>query len=208
MLAGTAGGLLGGPGGSAAAVGAWEGIYSYALGEPIETALTNGVVAGATDFAFGKAFEAGGAIIGAGVRKAAAKFATKQLQMFGEAELKALERGAPVRYVYRGLAATDDISVGIFARVPEAEADVASHVAGLRKSPFISTTKDFLTAQRKYNKHGYGVIRIDLTKVKGEIIDISNGIPGKRGRLSNYARADREVLIRGYIPPGAIEGVR
>ena len=70
VLAGVGGGILGGPTGSAVAVGAWETLYGTALGEPLDTALTQGVVAGITDFAFGKAFEAGAAVVGAGFRAA------------------------------------------------------------------------------------------------------------------------------------------
>ena len=75
VLAGVAGSILGGPGGSAVAVGAWESLYGYALGEPVSVALEQGVIAGVTDFAAGKAFAAGSAIIGAGVRKAVGKAA-------------------------------------------------------------------------------------------------------------------------------------
>lgn len=57
-------------------------------------------------------------------------------------------------------------------------------------------------ATNKYGK--YGVVGIDLTKVSSEVVDISGGIPGMSGMLSNWARADQEVLIRDFIPPEAI----
>ena len=71
VLAGAAGGYFGGPYGSAVAVGAWETLYSTALGEPLDTALAQGVVAGITDFAAGKVFHAATGIIGAGIKSGA-----------------------------------------------------------------------------------------------------------------------------------------
>ncbi|WP_287158242.1 hypothetical protein, partial [Chloroflexus sp.] len=105
--------------------------------------------------------------------------------------------------VYRGLAQGEDPTKGIVARAPGLRnVDPKSHVAGLRASPWISTTKDKRIAIEKYGR--YGVVQIDLTKVRSEIVDISNGIPGVKGRLSQWAKHDKEVLIRDFIPPEAI----
>lgn len=116
-------------------------------------------------------------------------------------------------YVYRSLSATDDPDNGLSARNPaNASVTPISHVAGKKDSPWISTTKDENVARDKFDKHdkgGNGIVRIDLDKVSSEIVDLSNGIPGyERSRQSNWAKKDKEVLIRGYIPPNAIEKLK
>jgi hypothetical protein len=71
-------------------------------------------------------------------------------------------------------------------------------------TPWISTTKDESIAINTYDS-GYGVVRIDLDQVNSEVVDLSNGIPGYEGtQISNWSVEDREVLIRGYIPPKVI----
>ncbi|WP_158237995.1 RHS repeat-associated core domain-containing protein [Emticicia sp. TH156] len=146
--------------------------------------------------AVGKAAVAG-AITGAGgglLLKGGAKIVSKILD-------KADDSG---RYVYRALSKTDDITEGLSARSPGTPTKPISHVAGKKESQWISTTKDKATAVEKYNKEGNGVVKIDLKKVKTEVKDISGGID-KGGRMSNYAKKDKEVLIKDYIPAKAIE---
>ena len=112
-------------------------------------------------------------------------------------------------YVYRAISAEDFenlmASRGIRARNPYVNIEPQSHVAGKRSSNWISATWDPSIA---VNKYGGGdvqnVIRIDLDFVETRVIDLSNGIPGVRGRLSDYTRADKEVLIEGSIPARAI----
>jgi hypothetical protein len=106
--------------------------------------------------------------------------------------------------VYRALAKGEDPTQGLVARsIRSHRVSPLSHVAGKRKSPWISTTKDFNIAMGKYNNKGYGVVEIDLNKIRSEIVDLSQGIP-KGGRFSNYAKADQEVLIKYSIPADAI----
>ena len=50
----------------------------------------------------------------------------------------------------------------------------------------------------------YGVIEIDASKLITETIDLSSGIPGVPGMLSNWARKYQEVLVLDFIPPEAI----
>jgi RHS repeat-associated protein len=112
---------------------------------------------------------------------------------------KAVSKGDKV---YRGLAKGEDVSRGISARNPQAGNDVVSHVAGRRDSQWISTTRDPEVARTKYGEHG--VAEIDLNQVGSHVEDLSGGIPGMGGgMLSNWARADKEVLIQGHVPPGA-----
>lgn len=104
-------------------------------------------------------------------------------------------------YVYRGLASGENPANGLAARAPEADITPLSHVAGARQSNWISTTSNEAIAQSKYGANS--VVRIDLSRVQSEVVDLSNGIPNG-GRFSNYAKHDSEVLIRGYIPSDAI----
>ena len=110
--------------------------------------------------------------------------------------------GAGSNVVYRGLAEGEDPAAGLTARAPGADVSPMSHVAGKTASPWISTSKSLEVATTKYGK--FGVVGIDLSKVSGEVVDISGGFPGVPGMLSNWARLDQEVLIRDSVPPEAI----
>jgi hypothetical protein len=113
-------------------------------------------------------------------------------------------RGAS-EMVYRGLAAGEDPAAGLVARAPGVTGvDPISHVAGKGASPWISTSKSLSVATEKYGENG--VVGIDLGKVGSEVVDLSRGIPNG-GRMSNWAVADAEVLIRDFVPPEAIVGI-
>lgn len=86
-----------------------------------------------------------------------------------------------------------------------AENSPVGHVAGKKETQWISTTKDKDIATKKYGEHG--VVEIDLSKIKSEIVDFSKGIPDMRGMISNWAKKDKEVLIKDYIPPEAIKSI-
>ncbi|MEO1483650.1 MAG: RHS repeat-associated core domain-containing protein [Myxococcota bacterium] len=104
-------------------------------------------------------------------------------------------------FVYRGLSSTDEVGGALKARAPGAGNSPISHVAGKRQSQWISTTRDPNVAIQKYGKNG--VVQIDLNKVPGRVEDISGGIP-RGGRMSNWAKADQEVLIQDFVPAEAI----
>ena len=113
-------------------------------------------------------------------------------------------RDAVPNLVYRGLAAGEDPAAGLVARAPEAAGvSPISHVAGKSQSPWISTTKSVDIATEKYGQNG--VVAIDLNKVSSEVVDVSEGF-ANGGRMSAWAKADQEVLIRGPVPPEAIVG--
>ena len=116
----------------------------------------------------------------------------------------ALDVPAP-NYVYRGLAKGEDISKGLFARNPAAGNTASSHIAGKIDSQWISFSKDLKTAITKYNS-GNGVVKVDLNKVQGTKLDFSNGT-GKKGMINNWAKKDKEVVIRRFVPPSAITPV-
>lgn len=108
------------------------------------------------------------------------------------------------RYVYRGLSHLDNIADGLVARAPNAvDVSPLSHVAGKIDSPWISTSASDAIAINKYGQQ-FGAIRIDLSQVNGEIVDLRGGIT-QGGRFSSWAKSDSEILIRGFIPPSAIE---
>jgi len=99
--------------------------------------------------------------------------------------------------VYRALSPGEDPSLGIWARDPQAENSPISHVAGQQLSQWISTSKDIIVALTKYGGSTNGVVEIDLSKVSNRVVDLSNGIPGVSGVLSNWAKKDQEVLVQG-----------
>ena len=111
------------------------------------------------------------------------------------------------KVVYRALSKDDDIEKGLLAKNPKANNTEQSHIAGKKDTQFISTTKDKKIAEEKYNKDGYGVVEIDLSKVDEEVIDVSNGIHNTltSKRHQNYAKKDAEVLIKKNIPKDAIK---
>lgn len=113
------------------------------------------------------------------------------------------DRDPNARPVFRALSKDDDPSKGLTARNPDASATPAQHVNGKRDSQFISTTKDEATAREKFNS-GNGVVEIDLNKVEGNVVDVSDGVPNGSQKVNNFARKDQEVLIEGRVPPEAI----
>ncbi len=108
--------------------------------------------------------------------------------------------------VYRALAKSDDPAAGLTARDPgNMGVSPLSHVAGKKKTPWISTSKNPNIAFDKYNQ-GHGVVAIDLRRIAHKYTDISSGpFPSSR-RHSAYARKDSEVLVWQDIPAEAIVG--
>jgi RHS repeat-associated protein len=121
----------------------------------------------------------------------------------GAVERVAADEGGGI--VYRGLAEGEDAAVGLVARNPNAGNDIVSHIAGLRDSQWISTTKSLEIAQEQFGE--FGIVRIDLSKVASKVVDASAGIPGMPSNymLSRWAQAAQEVLIQGSVPKDAIE---
>lgn len=132
------------------------------------------------------------------------------------------------KYLYRVLRDDENPEVGLTARNPEAkDAKVSSHVNGLKKSPYISTTasKEAVEAfywlaikyrQKKNKKNSQErikVVKIDKEKLmKGkdvEIFDLSDEkvrdkyLAGNQ-KLKNYAKKYEEVLVKGFIPADCI----
>jgi len=116
-------------------------------------------------------------------------------------------KGNCPNYVYRNLAVDDVPANGLSARAPGATGvSPLQHVAGKRASPFISTSKTSKAALQFVKKGFHGQVRIDLSKVKNQVIDVSMGPFGTGARMLNsWARNAEEVLIRDFIPPEAIE---
>ena len=115
------------------------------------------------------------------------------------------KQGTP-NIVYRALAKGEDSTIGLSARSPNAGNTPLSHVANKKNSQWISTTANPAVAFNKYDK-GHGVVKIDLTKVNTEIVDLRNGIPNG-GRFSNYAKSDMEILIKNFVSADAIERIK
>ncbi|XP_053399852.1 uncharacterized protein LOC128546192 [Mercenaria mercenaria] len=125
--------------------------------------------------------------------------------------------------LYRVLRDDEDPSKGLTARNPEAtDAKVSSHVNGLKKSPFISTTASkqaieafYWLAIKRYKKSNksktekkFTVVQIDKEKLleenkNVEVIDLSDDTVRKKylsGKVLNYARKYEEVLVKGFVP--------
>jgi RHS repeat-associated protein len=111
-------------------------------------------------------------------------------------------------YVYRGLSRWDLSQhyrvFGLSATAPGRGDSPYEHVRfGGRPSQWISATYKLAIAQGKYGKHG--VIRINLRRVR-VWVDLSLGIRGhETSPANNFARFDKDVVIKDYIPPDAIE---
>jgi hypothetical protein len=105
------------------------------------------------------------------------------------------------------MAAGEDPAEGLSARAPGIGNSPASHIAGARQTQWISTTKDLAIARDVFGENG--VVQIDLSKVPGTVIDVSEGITGlpRNAMLSNWARKFKEVLVQDFIPPDAIRSL-
>ena len=112
-------------------------------------------------------------------------------------------------YVFRGLDLGEDPSKGLVARNPNAPTTPGQHIAGARRSPWISTTRSEEIAKTRYGQ--FGVVRIDLSKLNTIIVDCTRGVPEDgytpTGQMSRRGIRDQEVLIHKYVPPEAIKPV-
>ena len=136
--------------------------------------------------------------------------------------------GGGPNIVYRALNADDLAAVragrGITAKEPLAHFSPIDHVvdgslSGFR-SQFISMTRSARFAQGWGRRGGNGYIAIDLSRVRGNVIDLSSAagrsrvfgdpsrmIPGSRTHTGNrLSRGAEELLLEGDIPQSAIHG--
>ncbi len=80
---------------------------------------------------------------------------------------------------------------------------------GRNRKEFISTSRSMSRAQFYAKKNNATIVEIDLCKIPDhQIVDLSNGDglvdnPKKRQFAESWATKDKEVLIRGPIPPSA-----
>ena len=114
--------------------------------------------------------------------------------------------------VYRVIRPDEDPAAGLTAKNPDANWSPTGHVNnGSRPgaaSQFISTTRDPAVAEKWSAATGNRIVSIDLSKVNGDVLDLStaagrdtylNGVMAK-----NFAGSSSEVLVKGSIPPEAI----
>ena len=114
--------------------------------------------------------------------------------------------------VYRVMRNDQDISNGITAKDPTADYSEEGHVLHASKentkTQYISVSKTL--AQAINNRKEYGtpdqkIVQIDLSKVKGSVIDLNSECSPLKGITAiNRARASGELLITGHIPADAI----
>jgi uncharacterized protein RhaS with RHS repeats len=198
-------------------------LYAYVRDDPVDKADPTGQCAAAANMAVGTSltcsspgasitprreveFQAKGPapLVAGAVAAAAVWNGAEKIGEQVSAAASALTAKKEPNYVYRGLAPNDDPALGLFARNPFSAAAPSSHVNGKDDSPWISASKSLLVAAGKYGQ--YGVVQIDLNKVF-YYIDVSNGVPNGWSKINNWAKADQEVLIYGYVPPYAITAV-
>ena len=117
--------------------------------------------------------------------------------------------------VYRVLRPDENPAIGLFPKNPLAEYTVEAHVRnGTRyATQYISTTTDIEVARKWAAKHGARIVAIDLDVVKqsgAEIIRLTTNRLREKWLNSpvarNFARASKEVVIKGTIPKDAIVG--
>jgi hypothetical protein len=105
----------------------------------------------------------------------------------------------------------DALSQGFQPKNPNATYSPAFHVTRGSKYPtqYISMTKS-LTVARRWQISGIPIYVIDLSKVNGTIIDLTDDVVRnnllKHPIANNLAKASAEVLLEGTIPAEAIAG--
>ena len=115
--------------------------------------------------------------------------------------------------VYRALRSDEDPSQGLTPKDPGANETLDRHVRfGSQPwypgSQFISTTWDEAIARGVFGSGGERIVRIALDRVSAPVFDLDNE-DCRMDVLSNpvaraFAKAAREVVIEGNIPPEAI----
>jgi hypothetical protein len=112
--------------------------------------------------------------------------------------------------VYRNLGPQDDPTNGLTAKNPNANYSPSGHVInGSRPgwaSQFISTTRSLAAALKWTDGR---IVAINLDQFEGDVLDLSTpggrALNGIRGVTAiNRANASAEVLLVGFVPPGAI----
>lgn len=119
--------------------------------------------------------------------------------------------------VYRNLRPDEDPTNGLVAKNPNATYTPAGHVLNGSKanwkSQFISTTRS-RTVALESQWAGPRVVSIDLTKLQSsQIFDLSDDAGRARHDIRGFTaigrtKSSQEVLITGFVPPGAISWVR
>jgi hypothetical protein len=100
---------------------------------------------------------------------------------------------------------------GFRPKNPNANYSPAFHVSSGSRYPtqYVSMTRS-LQAARRWQTPGVPIYRIDLRRVSGTIIDLTDDIVRNQlllhPRTNAMARASAEVLLEGWIPPNAILG--
>lgn len=126
------------------------------------------------------------------------------------ASLSATSATPPTGFLYRRLHPSEVSgawSSGLKARDPRATITPEMHILGVRNTQFISTTRDLETAARGYGRKRTPIVEIDASKLLSEVIDFTDSrqlriLTDRKARYN--AERDAEVLVEGFIPPGAI----
>ena len=112
--------------------------------------------------------------------------------------------------VYRAIRPSENPDLGLSAPNPDEQNLPEEHVRiGSREgyeTQWISTTKSLTTALFYAKGNIKNVVRIDLTQVQEQILDVSQGFPNLPAidKANIYAKKDQEILVRRFIPAAAI----
>jgi hypothetical protein len=118
--------------------------------------------------------------------------------------------------VYRVLRPDENPDIGLFPKDPNSDTSLDVHVRfGSQPdvtSRYISTTTDPTVAEAWAASTGNRIAVIDLSQVRGEIIDLTTYenrayyLLDWKGR--GFAMRSSEIVIDGWVPPEAITEVR
>ncbi|KAI9354258.1 hypothetical protein DFJ73DRAFT_922930 [Zopfochytrium polystomum] len=117
--------------------------------------------------------------------------------------------------VYRALTKEDrqhlDAGRGIPATDPSASITPQQHQAGVKPSQYISTTRNENKVRNSFDS-GNGIVKINLNKVPGNKVDMTEHSKANPDKFTEFQRAiikrEKEVLIQGHIPGNACKLVR
>ncbi|KAI9324201.1 hypothetical protein DFJ73DRAFT_768504 [Zopfochytrium polystomum] len=117
--------------------------------------------------------------------------------------------------VYRALTREDrehlDAGRGIPATDPNASITPQQHQAGKKPSQYISTTRNEDKVRNSFDS-GNGIVKINLNKVPGNKVDMTQHSKANPDKFTEFQRAimkrEKEVLIEGHIPGDACKLVR
>ena len=111
---------------------------------------------------------------------------------------------------YRVIRPDEDPAVGLTPKNPDANYTITAHVRNGSRldTQYISATRSLDVAEKWSDKTGNRIVEINLSQVRGSVIDLTTE-SSRQTYLRNeiarrFANKSKEVVIEGSIPPDAI----